>query len=570
MQRKNNRKGRNLPFQVIILTLIIIIFCGVIFFIEYMPKPKDENNTFIIYKFETSYISQKYLGNVISGSDANSVIQETINSMHSGDTIKFRPAVYPILHTIIGKSNIRMEGEEGVVWDCSSLPDNSPVLVFNERIRNVTEVITSTVSDAHTGATLITVLSPSGFEVGDMVQVFTNAVWKNNERLQKQGEIRWITGITGSTFTLEKGIEDNYLLTNSTSVRRINPVKNVIVSNLKFLGRVGGANLTCLEFEEAFNITVTGCIFEKFEKTSILYSSVIDSKVTNNTFIKSYMDGFGYGVAIEYACQNILAEYNVGYECRHTITIGGGAKLYGIPRHLMLQYNKSYDSAWNSDKGIWLSSGAAFDSHNVGEDVNYLYNESYDGHQGFSCSFYTGRVHGNKVYNSHNLGMSFGSNSRTYSENVTVSNNLIQTTGAMGIYVHEPNVLIEGNEIYDAGWQGIRVWDRNLDSLSNIKIYNNTIKGSGTILDSSYANIEINNAINPEIWNNTIRKTYLDSTKRTTYGILLSGPITSNGNTIAGCIGANVYDNDLTDAGERNNVVDKGIGSIFTNNIGYP
>ncbi|MCX6654292.1 MAG: right-handed parallel beta-helix repeat-containing protein [Candidatus Bathyarchaeota archaeon] len=571
IQGRNNIKGIKITYQIIILIIFLTPLFGALIYYEHLTIPEAEHSTFIIYKLGTSYISQKSFKEITSsGSDATSVIQKTINSMNSGDTIKFRSASYPILHTIIGKSNIRIEGIEGVVWNCSSFYDDLSVFIFNGMISNADEA-TSSITDSYEGAYMITVSSPSGFALGDMVMIYTNAVWKNNERLQKQGEIRWITGISDSNFILDQRIEDTYLSDDNATIQKINPIKDVTISHLKFVGRIGEANMTCLEFEGASNITITGCTFEKFENVSLLFHDVVNSEVTNNTFIKSYMDGNGYGVDIEYACQNILVEYNVGHECRHMIAIGGGGEYPGgIPRHLILRYNKSYDSAWNSDKGKWLSSGAAFDSHNVGEDVNYLNNEAYNGLQGINCSFYTGVISGNKIYNVHNLGISLGANSATYSENVVVSNNLIQKTGAMGIYVHEPNVLIENNEIYDAGWAGIKVWDKNLPSLSGIKIHNNTIKGSGSTSDNYYSNIEINNAINPEIWNNTIRKIYLDTTKRSAYGILITGPLNNNGNLIAGCIGANIHDNDLTTAGQQNIIKDNGSGTVLKNNIGYP
>jgi hypothetical protein len=302
--------------------------------------------------------------------------------------------------------------------------------------------------------------STAGLAPGDLLLVNSLAVWKNNIHGQKQGELRYIQSISGNFVTLTEPLEDTYKTSDTGRVQKVTPVKDITVSGLRFINIVDYKNLFGVVVYYGVNIHITGCYFEKIEQEAMDFSQTINSKVDYNTIYKSYMNGMGYGTALGWACQDIIVEYNEYHECRHSIAIGGGSGQGGIPRHITMQHNKSYDSVFLDPTTGSYGVSHQYDCHNVGEDINYLYNEATgrgDGMGGMGC--YTGLYEGNNLHDLTGSGIVMYN---PYSINVVIKNNIIKNVGGYGIELGaiipdygNQNIKINGNSINGCGYDGI-------------------------------------------------------------------------------------------------------------------
>ena len=248
------------------------------------------------------------------------------------------------------------------------------------------------------------------------------------------------------------------------------------------------------------------------------------------------------------------AEDNVGYVCRHMITIGGYNGEAGIPRHISYLRNKSYDGVING----------AFDTHTVGEDIQIIDNEVIGGFNGITFKAYSGLIKNNTIQDVSNIGLII---INPDIENTSVKDNYIERAGKYGIQVGDyssgsetPNISIDNNDILDSGYYGLI-----LIGATNAKVHNNRIKGSGAVANNTYSNIIVIYSDNVEIYNNIIRKSNTNTTIKTRGGIIVD--ITTNkrsNNNIW------IHDNDLTTAGQNFIIYDEGIGTKIQNNLGYP
>jgi hypothetical protein len=492
------------------------------------------------------YTKDPYGKQLYSGSSATSAIQTAINAARYGDMVSIQGGVYPLMATLVGKSGVSITGVGSPILDCSQL-GSSTALRFSGSFN-----YPRTVTSATKGSTSIAVSDTLNLMIGDMIQIASSAVWRNNQYSMKQGELHLITAISGNTVTLDSPLDDTYS-TSSPTVQKATQIKDVTITGIQFIA-TPRQMMTALEVHVGCDIVVQGCYFENTYVTAILFSNCINSHALNNTFVNCNSPDEGYGVMFAMASAYCSAEDNVGYVCRHMITIGGYNGEAGIPRHISYLRNKSYDGVING----------AFDTHTVGEDIQIIDNEVIGGFNGITFKAYSGLIKNNTIQDVSNIGLII---INPDIENTSVKDNYIERAGKYGIQVGDyssgsetPNISIDNNDILDSGYYGLI-----LIGATNAKVHNNRIKGSGAIANNTYSNIIVIYSDNVEIYNNIIRKSNTNTTIKTRGGIIVN--ITTNGRSNHNIW---IHDNDLTTAGQNFIIYDEGIGTKIQNNLGYP
>jgi uncharacterized repeat protein (TIGR02543 family) len=411
-----------------------------------------------------------------SGSSATTAIQTAINAASPGDTIHLNPATYTLVSTINGKSEVSLTGEPGVIISMSGLGSGARAISYS----GSTGASTTTTSQASKGATSITVSSTSGISGGTLLYISTTQVWKGNTRHIQQGEIRIVDNVIGNIIYLTQALDDTYA--SSATVRVVNPVKNINVSNISFTG-VQGRNQEGIWFTYGQNLKIHDLSFSYVEAYDIFLGNVIDSEVYNNSFDHANMAGLGYGISLAYATQNINVHDNRGDTCRHTIAIGGSPYTPGIPRHIYVHNNYSTHAT---------SSG--FDCHPCAEDIQYVNNTSVEDTTGMSMNMFSGLVKDNIIQNPLECGVRV--NNLVGDDYLVVSYNNISGSKNDGIESKSKNVQILYNILNNCnsgiptsrGWASISILRGSGQDNDEIvynysadycNIYGNTITNSG-------------------------------------------------------------------------------------------
>ena len=446
----------------------------------------------------------------------------------AGDTIRLAGnTLYEALGTLNHKSEVNLSSSGklsgGTIdWTNSTLPEYGRALNCSGGVLSYH----SLQSDAIIGDNRIVVTDPAGIIAGDLLLIGSLAVWKNNERNQKQGELRYVSHVDGNVITLTEPLEDTYLAVNAQgdTIRRLNPIKNIVFNGVRFIDTKMGRNLSGPLFYYGANIRVTNCFLSQIEESSVNFWTIRDGRVDNNYIEKSWMKGQGYGVSFGWACYNLLVDLNEIQNCRHNTAIGGGGGggAYGVARHLKYEHNTSRDSIWWDPTTGTFQNGEQMDCHNVGEDIQFNYNDLSgrgDGLGGYGA--YTVQYYKNVCHDLTGQGIGV---CNPFAERILIQENTIRNTGYYGIVLgaispalSTKNVIVYKNDISNTTYDGIIVIDS-----SGTRIQGNKIRGA------------------------------------TRYGILLYGTTK----------GTRTYENDLVGAGALALYQDEGTNNIHYNNLG--
>lgn len=375
------------------------------------------------------YAKSVSTGSIISSSSTfYTVLQKAISTASYGETVKILAGTYFLTATIRGKSGVSIIGEGSPTIDCTRMSSGASIMLLYGSESTI-YTLSSSVSK---GANSIVLSSTSGLSAGKILFLKSSAVWKKNNLSQKQGELITVGSISSRTVTLASGqvLADSYSTSSYTKAVLVNPIKDVTIQGIKFQG-ASGKYLYGVRVLFGVNVKIDGCSFNLIESLAIQLNSCMSSTVQNSNFYKSNRSGLGYGVEIDYASQNILVTYNTGNICRHMVAIGGGSH-EGIPRNIVVSYNKSYDST-----------DAAYDSHRVGEAISFSNNYAKGGYQGIAACMYQGTVSGNTIIQTRDRAITLVN---PYCISILVSSNTLNDCNE-AINVDAPNVTLKSNII---------------------------------------------------------------------------------------------------------------------------
>ncbi|MCX6820847.1 MAG: right-handed parallel beta-helix repeat-containing protein [Candidatus Aenigmarchaeota archaeon] len=491
-------------------------------FASAVGSPSSAGSTYDVYTSGSVYYAKDPSGKVIySDTDAVSVIQAAINKAAYGDLVRIEAGNYAISKTLYGKNGVSLSGN-GAVFNATRYTG----IYILKYVGSV--VSQASLQSASAGSTSITVGTPNFAAPGDLIKIYEGAVWKSNGMGQMKGELAIVASVSGNTLVLKTPLMDSY---SGALVGKYSPVNDFEISGLKVVGYEGSQHVG-ITIYGGTNIHIHDNSFYDVEVQSIAISDVTNALVDYNYFERSDAAGMGYGVALGYATDHVIVQYNEGHHCRHVIAIGGGASTFplgGVPRYLTMKYNKAYDSG--ADGG---GSSSAFDCHSVGEHIDYIGNEVYGGLQGIWVQQYSGLIDGNIIQGVTNRGITV----TNYPNNggITISGNTVDGPGAYALLITEPNVLVTGNTLRNGLGSGLVI-----DGANGTKVYGNTI--------SNFAGNDI------DIWHG--------SSNTDISGNTISGGANSIKIESADCKQTNIYGNCFT----GRSIVDYGTGTIIGKDV---
>ena len=273
-----------------------------------------------------------------------------------------------------------------------------------------------------------TIFAPSaGFAVGDMVRVYSNAVWDSTRTSTRVGEINFVVAIpNSSSLTLSMELKTAYTTGDLAKVQKITPVKRITLRNGVIVGPTGNDQLIGVMIEAGNTCLVENLKSYDIDKTHLRLVDCVYSKVTGCHFEESNHSSQAYGVSFQDATQDCVAIGNTFTNVRHSLSTNNAvATSWGIVRRILFASNAVTDSS----PATGGAGGDAIDTHAGAEEISIL---------------------GNTVNSSSGYGINFEARSGV------IANNLVKNTATGGIYVHPradtpSNISVVGNTLNAIG-----------------------------------------------------------------------------------------------------------------------
>ena len=338
--------------------------------------------------------------------------------------------------------SLRIRGYENTVLDITRL--NGLAILF---YGTPTATETFPLGNIYEGNESISVADVSGFVAGDWVRVSSSKRIGSNTA----GEIRRISSITGNTITLQGGMDDTYLLTDSTKIVQIIVVTNLTIGNLTIRGNPSNAETIGLRVDYGSGIKVENVRVENTPTAALQFGSVVGGTVRYNAISGANRVGYGYAAVVYGASRNFKYYNNQVSNSTKALTVGGGPAV-GITR-----YTRAYD---NIAANMWHG----FETHGEAEHTIFSRNQ-------------VNRSFGHS-YNASDDDVTFWNNTATEADNNGVSSDAtISVGGPIVRKVTISNNYLQWNKdsISPQSW-GIRVHPDAVN-IQSIRITGNTIVG---------------------------------------------------------------------------------------------
>lgn len=261
-----------------------------------------------------------------SGGD-DTVALNSLLAFSPGKTIRLRTnRTYKISDTLVVPSGTTVEGS-GATIDCTPMPNGT---FFGERPAflsvGTTDAGISIANPIGQWTTTVTgITSTATFVPGDLVVIFNaeQPVPGMTRTDRDKGELRIVKSVDSATqLTFATGSLQGYNVA-STTIRRINPVENITIRNLKIKMSGTGSRHNGIRVEYGRNIMTENVLIDGAAETAIQYTATWNGAV-KGCDIRNSDDGFvGYGIAAMDGSRHLKLSNNQFYNCKHFIAGGG-------------------------------------------------------------------------------------------------------------------------------------------------------------------------------------------------------------------------------------------------------
>lgn len=281
-------------------------------------------------------------------------IQVAVDSAAGRYPVRLLTGTHRVTSIVNVPSGTVIEGEPGTVLDLSAAPDGGAFRVSGSL--GGSHMLSA---DALTGAFSFTTANPiPNLAVGDYVKIASDKPYGLTN--QKYGELARVTSISGTTVTLEDALTLSYVMVNSPTVTRIAMAEDISFRNLQFKGSdVVNKGTVAFNVTRAYNVRFQNISTDNVQQAGIYITDSVSVDFLSCSFNDVIRPGFGYGIGVLYACQDISITNCFGRKLRHLVTVGGGSGA-GIPRRVSV----------NGCVASQLDE-AGFDVHPAGEQISF-------------------------------------------------------------------------------------------------------------------------------------------------------------------------------------------------------
>lgn len=282
--------------------------------------------------------------------DATAHIQSKINSAETFGLETVLPkGRYRLTAPLIFSSGATLRGyPTGVVLDISDVPTGVPAL----QATGTWGAAVPLSVDAAQAASTITVSSVSGLSAGNRIKVSSTQVFGATS--QPRGEIAQIESIAGTTLTLTAPLADSYPVASSGQIEKMNPVRDISITGILIEGPSTDItkDVVGVTIDTAVNVNLD--VSTRWCHTGGIYLKDVVGYKVNGHHDDALRPGFGYGIAVLWACQDGIIGPVRGTRLRHLVTVGGGTSRSGIARGLAVSPSiatQMFDSGFDVHPG---------------------------------------------------------------------------------------------------------------------------------------------------------------------------------------------------------------------------
>lgn len=267
--------------------------------------------------------------------DDTAALKNAVASCNAGEVLFLPAGSYVLSDTIEIKGKPLILRGEG--YDKTRLlfdnTNDSCIKVYEWSSSIQTSALSGFIKDSQS----ITVADASSFTVGDAIMIeqendpdiLTYGVlgtdsWGANA----VGQIIKISGITGNTLTLHRGLYYTYNAGMNPRIKKINTVQGVGIEDLYIERRSGEGTGYNIEFVYAAHCWVKNIWSERCKKGHIIIRRSYGNVVRDSYFNDAHSHtggGNGYGVEVREKATDNLVENNVFVHLRHAIALEVGA-----------------------------------------------------------------------------------------------------------------------------------------------------------------------------------------------------------------------------------------------------
>lgn len=515
--------------------------------------------TYVIFKDGSNYCSRTTAtGATATNASFTTLIQNIINGISPAGTatlIDIAPGDYEVTanttitidSTRVGNIHIRGQGAGITNIVADSATTVADMISIKGDVKSGSADLPLT-ANATAGDFTVTMSSGNAATLvtGDYVLIRSTAVWSSSvNAVGRQGEIKRVLSVSGTTVTFEKALHDSYTTANTAVVRELTMLNHIMISNLTLIpeaGYAGTGTLLKLYFVDEFqlnNVELRNSVGQY--SAGIFCVSCTNSSINNpiTTMDASVTYNLQYGISIAAACENIAINNLISKgRWRHVIVAANGlneTNTQGICRNIQVNnavaegaQDTTYDTHLEGE-GIQFNNcttlgqgvatdGSGFNIRSRKTDVNSctVVNAVEYGvmifEEASNCHVQGGRIR--KVQRTAADAAGYGVYVQTNITDVFVNGVEISECGAHGIFIDPgthrtkiTNCIIRNNAVETTGY-GLSVSN---SAINDLHIANNIITGNTAAINaantSSNGWVITNNSFTPNTGLSTINGT---------------------------------------------------------------
>lgn len=203
-------------------------------------------------------------------------------------------------------------------------------------VQGSTSATTTTLTVAGTKTLrAMTVVSSTGFAVGDMVAITSTEDFSGTDANYLKGELGFIASISGGTnITLRDGLKDSYSITGETvTVTKLNKIVNPVIDNVTVTGNGVGATHIGIRVNYAVNPVVRRPKVSACEVTGIDFAYCENGVIEegNGTGANTLLTGYAY--SFSFLTQNSRIVKCRATDFRHGFTTGSYYPVWNFTVH---------------------------------------------------------------------------------------------------------------------------------------------------------------------------------------------------------------------------------------------
>ena len=382
------------------------------------------------------------------------------------------------------KSNIKID-LNGSTLDFSSMNDGTTHTLIEVKGKYLDErpvTVTAIENDKTVN------VNTSGLSAGDWVKIKSSDVWDKDRTSSVIGEINQVDYIeNGTKLVLKKPLQSNYNLSKNPTLAKVDMVKNIVIENGYIDGGELNNNFMGIFVELGYNINIRNMHSRNIDTRHIVLSDCIFSTVINSNISESNHLNQAYGVSVADASSDIIISNNHFTTVRHSMSTNNHNNTGGIARRVIFSNNTVNDSTINLTNG---GGGDAVDTHSGSEDI-IITDNIINSSSGYGINFEarSGLIKGNYIKNASG-GIHFNPWA-DFKSNIIINDNVIRNISTYGIAV-----IIRTADI-----EGVTITGNNVDSANNtvrVQILNNRNLETLTLSGNTLRNLVNNTNISME------------------------------------------------------------------------